>query len=53
MTDSNFTDGTTGVPGTDVSDANAAGLHPENIPGYDEGTTPPDTYPVDPAYAAA
>ncbi len=48
-----MTDSTNPVPGTEVTDTNQAGLHPETIPGYDQGTTPPETYPVDPAYAAA
>ena len=47
MTDSNFntTDGTTPVPGTDITDTNQPGLHQEDIninidtsiPGYPEG----------------
>jgi len=58
MTDSNFntTDGTTPVPGTDVTDTNQPGLVQENInidttiPGYPEGSAD-TTFTVDPAYA--
>ena len=63
MTDSNFntTDGTTPVPGTDVTDTNQPGLVQENInidttiPGYPEGsadTTFNVEYPEGPAYVA-
>ena len=58
MTDSNFntTDGTTPVPGTDISDTNQPGLVQEDItidttiPGYPEGSAD-TTFTVDPAYA--
>ena len=60
MTDSNFntTDGTTPVPGTDITDTNQPGLHQEDIninidttiPGYPEGSAD-TTFTVDPAYA--
>ena len=63
MTDSNFntTDGTTPVPGTDISDTNQPGLHQEDInvnldttiPGYPEGSeTFTVDYPEGPAYVA-
>ena len=65
MTDSNFntTDGTTPVPGTDITDTNQPGLHQEDIninidttiPGYPEGsadTTFTVDYPEGPAYVA-
>ena len=63
MTDSNFntTDGTTPVPGTDISDTNQPGLVQEDItidttiPGYPEGsadTTFTVDYPEGPAYVA-
>lgn len=63
MTDSNFntTDGTTPIPGTDVSDTNQPGLIQEDItidttiPGYPEGsadTTFTVDYPEGPAYVA-
>ena len=58
MTDSNFntTDGTTPVPGTDISDTNQPGLVQEDInidttiPGYPEGSAD-TTFTVDPSYA--
>ena len=58
MTDSNFntTDGTTPVPGTDITDTNQTGLVQEDItinttiPGYPEGAAD-TTFTVDPAYA--
>ena len=60
MTDSNFntTDGTTPVPGTDITDTNQPGLVQEDItidttiPGYPEGSAD-TTFTVDPAYAPA
>ena len=58
MTDSNFntTDGTTPVPGTDITDTNQPGLVQEDItidttiPGYPEGSAD-TTFTVDPSYA--
>ena len=62
MTDSNFntTDGTTPVPGTDITDTNQPGLHQEDIninidttiPGYPEGSAD-TTFTVDPAYVSS
>ena len=60
MTDSNFntTDGTTPVPGTDISDTNQPGLVQEDItidttiPGYPEGSAD-TTFTVDPAYVSS